>query len=345
MGINTGKNRDWIGTWFVLAKERGFQTEIVFGSAGEQPNEIHWQKYSHAEFDGVGLAINYFRNLGLNPIVPTLPEKYHSDFFSRLMGVLRGLRFSPVKAAKWKRVDEAKLADKSYGEYVYKILSTEETALVLKHTKAAGVTVTSHLLWALGRAIKNEIIEGSGPHYWMIPVNMRGAVNRPTDTCNQESWVWVDTLKADGAKDIQAQMLKRFAESFHWGGWFTINIGKWIGLKGMNWVLSQAEHVKENWVGVFSNLGSWKINSGPVVFVAPIAPAAPLSAGCATVNGRMALSLHIHPALEVSTSELNGWLDQWMKLVTRPKGWDDSAAKCPETGVAESLSPRVFNQV
>ena len=85
MGINTGKNRDWIGTWFVLAKERGFQTEIVFGSAGEQPNEIHWQKYSHAEFDGVGLAINYFRNLGLNPIVPTLPEKYHSDFFSRLM--------------------------------------------------------------------------------------------------------------------------------------------------------------------------------------------------------------------------------------------------------------------
>ena len=49
--------------------------------------------------------------------------------------------------------------------------------------------------------------------------------------------------------------------------------------------------------------------------------------------------------LEVSTSELNGWLDQWMKLVTSPKGRDDSAAKCPETGVAEGLSPGVFNQV
>jgi hypothetical protein len=141
---------------------------------------------------------------------------------------------------------------------------------------------------------------------------MRGAVQEKTDTANHASWVYVDTSNIKKPIEIQNQLRARFTEAFQWGAWFNLNIGRWIGLSGMNFLLKQAEHFEEHWVGTFSNMGAWKIDADPVVVIIPTAPSTPLSVGCVTIRDRLSLSLHIHPQLKIEKEKLEQWLEDWI---------------------------------
>ena len=174
----------------------------------------------------------------------------------------------------------------SKNKFRFKLLSKDETQRVLKASRQAGVSVNSQLLWTLDQSLRSEWIAGSGPFYWMIPINMRGASLKTRDTSNHASWIWVDSLKANSALEIQNQIQKRFADHFHWGAWLSLNIGKVIGVSGMKFLLKKAESIQEHWVGTFSNVGAWKLNADPLVIIVPTAPSTPISAGCLTVNGQ-----------------------------------------------------------
>ena len=288
------KQIDWVGTWFELLAKRGFQTDVILASGEPGSDQMtDFKRYSHARFDGVGVILEHLRSLGLKPPVPTLSEKFFGTWFNKMTGLIANLRFVPVFGAHWKKMTS--LPSSGEGTYVYRILSKDQTSEILNASKASGASVNSQLLWSLDQVLRAEWIDESGPFYWMVPVNMRGAAKKANDTSNHASWVWVDTFKTKTPIEIQNQIHERFKESFHWGAWFGLNIGKWIGLRGMNFLLKQAENIQEHWVGTFSNVGAWKVNSDPIAIIVPTAPSTPLSAGCITVNDRLALSLHVDP--------------------------------------------------
>ncbi len=320
-------NIDWVGMWFELLEKRGIATDVILASPeprsepraelGAAPESVQLTKfktYSHAKYDGIGAFLEHFRASGLIPTVPTLPKNYFASWLRKLLGLINNLRFVPVFGARWKAMSETPADRNLKGIYTYKVLSPEETKKVLKASRAAGVSVNSQLLWALDQSLRQYWIAGSGPFYWMIPVNMRGATQKTLDTSNHASFIWVDTLNAKTPTEIQKQIQTRFAENFHWGSWLGINIGSWIGINGMNFLLNKAEKVQEHWVGTFSNVGAWNLAADPLVIIIPTVPSSPLGAGCVTVNDRMGLSLHIHPQLKIDLKELDIWLHNWISL-------------------------------
>lgn len=308
------KTTDWVGTWFELIQKRGFQTDVLLGTVKPGTSQIaQWRRYSHARFDGVGLILDHLRSQGLNPTVPVLPSKFHGSWLGRLRGIVANLRFIPVFGAQWKIMAPASSADPQEGTFTCCILSREQTQAIAKEARKAGASVNSYLLWALDQSLRHLWIQNSGPFYWMIPVNMRGASKKPVDTSNHASWIWADTLAAKTPLEIQNRIQERFREGFHWGAWLALNIGRLIRVRGMNFFLDKAQHIEEHWVGTFSNVGAWDVEADPVVVVVPTAPSTPLSAGCVTVNGQMALSLNIHPRLKMTAAELEGYLQAWQK--------------------------------
>lgn len=313
--MNRKKEIDWVGKWFELLNERGFATEVLLASSSPgDPNDLcHIKSYSHAEYDGVGLVLEHLRQQGHAPLVPSLPKNYHAPWWKKIIGLIRNLRFVPVFGARWKAFSSSKDSASSKNKFRFKLLSKDETQRVLKASRQAGVSVNSQLLWTLDQSLRSEWIAGSGPFYWMIPINMRGASLKTRDTSNHASWIWVDSLKANSALEIQNQIQKRFADHFHWGAWLSLNIGKVIGVSGMKFLLKKAESIQEHWVGTFSNVGAWKLNADPLVIIVPTAPSTPISAGCLTVNDQLGLSINVDPLLKVETAQIDLWLKNWVQ--------------------------------
>ena len=306
--------KDWVGTWFQLLEKRGIYSDVVLGSSEPGSDQItKFKKYSHAQFDGVGLVVEHFRSLGQSPVVPTLPKIYYGSWLTKAFGLFACLRFVPVFGAHWKAISPPALISGREDIFVYQILSAEAYQKIIQASRRAGVSVNSQLLWSLDQCLRNEWVSGSGPFFWMLPINMRCASQNISDTSNHASWIWVDTLNVLTATDIQKQIQARLKEGFHWGAWISINIGKLIGIKGMNFLLNQAEKIEERWIGTFSNMGVWNIDAGPLVVIVPTAPTTPLSVGCITVNNRMGLSLNIRLNLKVEKSQLQAWLESWIK--------------------------------
>ena len=309
--------KDWVGVWFELLKERGFPTDVVLASSEPGSDQItKFKSYSHAQFDGVGLVIEHFRECGFDVQPPKLPENFRGNWWSKIFGLFKNLRFVPVFGAKWKAYSASNQNQSQIGQYVFKVLSIQTSQKIVEASRSAGVSVNSQLLWCLDQVLRTQWIKDSGPFYWMLPINMRGAASEKLDTSNHASWIWVDSLKAKSALEIQNQIKKRFQEGFHWGAWFGLNIGRFIGIRGMKFLLNQAAGIEEHWVGTFSNVGAWKLNADPVVIIIPTVPSTPLSVGCVTVQNRMGLSLHIHPNLKVNKQELENWLNEWIGLAS-----------------------------
>ncbi len=315
------RKKDWVGAWFDLLANRGIQTDVLLGSCEGETNQItSFKRYSHSQFDGVGVILDHYRNSGFAPTVPTLSKTFFGSWLSKIGGLIANLRFVPVFGAEWKQMSDPffgrgfALKPDAKDLFVYRVLSKEISQEIFTAAKSQAVSINSQLMWSLDQTLRSNWKLHPEHFFWMVPVNMRGAIQKQIDTSNHASWIWVDTFKAQKAAVIQNQIQARLNEGFHWGAWLGLNIGKLIGIKGMNFLLDKAAGIEEHWVGTFSNVGAWTIDgAGPVAIIIPTAPSTPLSAGCVTVNGNLGLSLHVHPQLNVDEITLGSWIDSWVE--------------------------------
>lgn len=316
----TPVNGDWVGHWFRLMQDRGFEMINRYGCVtGPTDDDVEWHLLPHWEFDGVGAFVHLLRQKGIDPSIPTLPPRRRGSgwglrWLTMIRGIISYLKVVPIHAALWKRLEVVAGLRREAGQTglcVYRILSPEETRRLIERARALNVSVHSHLHWSVAETVKGELQEGTGPHLWMVPVNMRGAVRKSPDTSNHQSLVWVDTGIARAAKDIDRQLEKRFGEAIHWGAWLVLNLGRLIGEKGMKRLLDRVERIGDRWVGTFSNLGAWKIESGPWIGFVPVSRSSPLGASCVTVNDRMSLMLQAQPEICGDRATLERWLARW----------------------------------
>jgi hypothetical protein len=310
---------DWIAEMFAALRDCGENISIVFGEerAPAADGKPRWFELPHDRYDGVSGLAHLLADGGAAP--GRLPE-WRGERFTPWRG-LRGLSSVldalPVRRQRWKSAFHwtRPVAFLPVGQRLaWRLFTPGETARIAAAARAAGVTVNSYLLCHLDRAVAAELVAPGAARRWMVPVNLRGAVTRPSVQAPHMSFLAVD-LEGDAAPQTVQQRVDRLKRrGCHWGMWLMLHLGRLLGKEGMRKDIRKRERQKHGVTGMFSNLGSWHVDgAGSWLFCPAITRVYPVGAGCVTMNGRMALAIQLHEALgrdlHCTWSLLNTWSD------------------------------------
>ena len=93
-----------------------------------------------------------------------------------------------------------------------------------------------------------------------------------------------------------------------------------LGKEGMRKYLINRKKKGDSWTGTFSNLGVWTIPNGGSWVICPNVPYMyPIGAACITVNGRLSISLQLHPALGNDSDARQALVDSWKNACLNSK--------------------------
>jgi hypothetical protein len=296
-------DRDWVGTWFGLARERGEHADITFALL-DHAGQVTWRAFPHQSVDGIAAMAALIGTAEL----PRMPAAWQERPERPLPSP-----FMRKQAAQWSALDRAKLGEPS--ARAHRFLSKEDTARVRAAAKASGVSVNSLLAWALGRAIEGELNRDVGSLLFEVPVNLRGAplLAALPPTSNIFSTITVD-LGAPSPRDVHAAVQTALSRGEHWSSWGSLTIGREQGLEFVRGAAKNAATGVGFRVGVFSNMGVWSgAGHEAIAFCPPPAVRTPLAAGAVTFNERLGLMLLGHANLADYASKLDAWIERWVE--------------------------------
>jgi hypothetical protein len=316
---------DPIRPWFETLESVGEFVGIRFGKVRPVDGSVEWFFLSHAEFDGIGGFVHLLRERGA--VVTELPKITHPaalswwPFFRFLPTMLK-----PRRILKWRDLKQGeKPADSTQPPpaVAFHVYNQQETAEIRRAARFAGVTVNSFLMKYLDRAIRPSLADPTNAIPWMVPVNLRGRVNQPTDTENHSSYVGIRVYASEDVKEVQSHIYDALKRGEHLAAWkgFAATKSTSAGIKKK---LIKANRATSQWsVGGFSNLGVWdpekKINApdcqGDWLFAPPVLRFQMIGAGCVTFQGRLSLTLQIHPELTTSPAVATEWLRSWRREI------------------------------
>jgi hypothetical protein len=326
---------DWVAEMFAALRDCGENISIVFGeerapAAGSKPR---WFELPHDRYDGISGLAHLLADGGTAP--GRLPEWRGDRFtlFSGLRGFFAVLHALPVRRQQWKSAfhwTRAVAFLPVEQRVAWRLFTQDETTRIVAAARAAGVTVNSYLLFHLDRAVSAELVAPGAGRRWMVPVNLRGAVLRPSVQTPHMSFFGVDLEGEVSPRAVQLRVDRLKQRRYHWGMWILLHLGRLLGKDGMRNDIRKRERQKHGVTGMFSNLGSWNVDgAGSWLFCPAITRVYPVGAGCVTMNGRMALAIQLHEALgrdlHCTWSLLNTWCHACL-----PQAADGGAAHAPD---------------
>lgn len=311
-----------LGMLFEILAEMGEDPTFTFALARVgDPAPFDRVDIHHAESDGHGGLTRFLRrnHIWFESPNPRADEARPS-FAQRVRAVLRVARASRSRGeplvfrdreTAWVRGTKV-TARPAAGT----LLSAEQTASIVSAAKAAGVSVTAHLLHALTEAVVPLVAAPGRSVTWGVPVNMRGPVEVTPADANASSIMPVDVPRGGDATAVNAALLGSLFANLHWGKWDQLNL---IARFGKRLLRRKVEHYYRTAdparIGVFSNVGAWRGKTdddiGILAFGVPVFTD-PLFAGALTWNGKLALTLRAHPSLATSDAEVASWRDAWL---------------------------------
>ncbi len=273
----------------------------------------------HAESDGRGGLTRFLRQHDIRfESPPSRADSAVPSFIERVRAVVRVARHRPTEPMVLSRgnpswVRGAKVTERAAAGT---LLSAEASARVFADAKAAGVSVSAHLLHALTETVVPEVAEPGRFVTWGVPVDMRGPVEVEPADANASSIIPVEVPRRGDAREVHAALLRSLANNMHWGKWDQLNL---IARLGKRFLRKKVQHFYRTSgaarIGVFSNLGAWRGSTdqdiGILAFGVPMLTD-PLFAGVLSWNGKLALTLRVHPSLTTSDTEVAGWHTAWL---------------------------------
>lgn len=293
----------------------GERTDIRFGRVAGA--DVTWADTPHARCDGLGALARLLRADGHTVTLPTLTPSKRPGFFRTLWAVLRhdpGAERRPSVA--WRRFEGGRTPAGPPSRPAWRLLPADASGRIEAAAEARGVSSNSLLLAALDRAVAPRLVRELRPSLWLVPVNMRGAVQAGRDTQNQSSFLPV-TVPRDGPPEaVHGEVRRLLAAQVHWAAWaVAMVLPRWVS-RARYTAYVKKYHARSGhpWLGTFSNLGAWDVPDATDgwVFAPPTARTVPLAAGAVTLRGRLGLALDAHPVLDLPASEVVGLLDGWI---------------------------------
>lgn len=310
---------DWAGLSFSVLERLGERVAITFGRV--RGAEVEWVDVPHATFDGVGGLAHVLRARGLRvDRLPTLARPGRPGLLRRLWALCKDPTGDKLPPVAWKTFDPTRRPGGAAARPAFRLLSAERSARLAAETP--GASANSVLLAALDRALAPRLVAGEAPSTWMVPVNMRGGVSLPRDTQNTSAYLPVRVRRGATAQDVHTEVKALLAGHAHWAVWLLVGLARWSSSGTFAKLITKYyERPGHPFVGAFSNLGEWPLDSAPEddadgwVFTPPVLKTIPLAAGALTWRGRLGLALRAHPALTEDPAEVEAWLAAWVEAL------------------------------
>jgi hypothetical protein len=316
---------DPIKSWFLAAEEMGEYIGIRFGHIAPDETEPEWIFLRHTDFDGIGGFADILRKRGAK--LPKLAQiKYPSD--PSWLPLIKSLpkMMLPRRPLKWGLPPSQTALStnaKPPPAVAWHVFSEAETTQVRRACRKGAFTVNSFLLKHLCKAIRTCLKDESSVIPWMVPVNLRGKVERDRDTANFSSYVGVSIRSYETVRDVHRNIYAALGRSEHWANWYAYKTGRGIGNGMKKKLIASGRAMAESYLGAFSNLGDWdaekKITQpeceGGWLFSPPVLRCQLVGAGCVTFQGRLSLTVHAHPELTTDPQIAQGWISDWVKEI------------------------------
>jgi hypothetical protein len=305
---------------FDLLAERGEDMLIEIELLG--PNgPVVKHSVEHRDADGLSAFLALLNKGGIEFVEPKIPARKPPKWSRRVAALVQAMRPLEGEPTRWLRRDGnwSATSPRRDPPSAYRVLSAEETALVLSRAKLASVSQSALLLQALDATITPRIADVSGVRYWAMPVNMRGVVDVAVDQGNVSTLLPLAIPRASTASDVERAIRASFKRDMHWGKWDRFNVMSLLGKRVARRMLdTYYRGIFPSQIGLFNQMGTWSTPKDPeltCVGFGPLTFVEPLRAEVVIMNDRMTVSLRLHPSIGVESEELASWVDDWVRAV------------------------------
>jgi hypothetical protein len=321
----TKRVADPIAAWFIAAEELGDYIGIRFGHLPLDTNQPEWIFLRHTDVDGIGGLAEILRGRGAK-LAPLPQIKYPlSPSWTRLLRALpKYLR--PRQRVKWGALERGETDAGLSGPppaVAWHVFDETATTQIRRVCRKVGVTVNSFLLKHLTKAIRPSLEDQSSVVPWMIPVNIRGKVDRGRDTDVHTSYVGVKVRSYETVQDVHRHIYEALGSGEHWANWQAYLLGRFVTSGVRRYLLANELGMSQWNIGGFSNLGDWDPDklitqpncAGAWLFCPPTLSCQRLGAGCVTFQNRLSVTIQAHPLLTTSPTVPRLWIQNWVKEI------------------------------
>ncbi len=316
--------KDAIRPWFEAVQNDNEFIGIRFGRVIAGSRAVEWQYYPHSDFDGIGAFARILNEgCGIDPDLQQIPHPRKESWLCLLKSVPRFA--APRKRIPWKPLTNDSLPAKPSSPppaVDYHAFTEEETWQLRQVSRSRDVTVNSFLLKQLDRAVRPYLADPSSYIPWMVPVNMRGKVSRPDPLGNHTSYVALRILASHNARKVHEMIYEALQRGDHWAHWKAFQATQSFSEAMRQWAIRH-DFATSQWnLGAFSNLGVWNAPDdlpeslqGDWLFCPPVFRWQQLGAGCLTFNGRLTLTLQLHPELTTCKEAAEEIMNRWVQEI------------------------------
>lgn len=333
--LRTARLRECFFHWFAELEAQGEDTSFLVGHLRGESGQPLWTTLPHHSFDGLGGLSHLLARSGQALELPMLPTP-HPPRSARRAAAWRVLFRRAPRLRAWVEEKPVDRGIKPAAAWI--VLSAEETGRLRQVAKSQRLSMNALLLWGLTAALRPLLREGPGVVEWVVPMNMRGAEPALAPTSNQAATLDVWFEAGAPASVIDERLREELTNNAHWGVWQLLG---WLGLFGPRWVRAVARRelsVKKH--GSFSNLGNLRAAGHAdatrepewwMVFN-PVQRTRPIGAACLTWNGRLALTVQVHPVLGVDAKRVTRLVCEWVSILGASAGERSGACTTDAAG-------------
>lgn len=324
--------QDPAGMWHAARARHGIDDRMWFGLYQAEARAPRWHTCSHRHSDGLGALSLLLRECGFVAGHPPEGRPHAIPHWSELWRSWRTRPALRPLAMRWQAHDPS-LASCQAHEPVSVLLSSEHTQLIEDAAACAGVSTTLWLQWTADRALRASLADADSVSGWLFPVNLRGSVQAPDRHANQCSALTLRLGPESTARSVRQLVNEGFGRHEHWHTWLMLNLGRWVGQRGVNMLYRWSQAPSGSFAGCYTNLGEWNVPGlAGVACTAPSNPAYPVSVGTVLCNGRRTLACRLHPVIGGNAQRAIEYLKHWREATLRVSG-DDLYGLPPEPAI------------
>ncbi len=340
--ISHARGKDPIRPWYEAIEALGDYTSFRLGHVHAVTGEVRWHDVPHKYYDGIGGFADILREGGNE--VPPLPENKHPSapswwpFFRSIPALL-----GPRRRLQWKDLErgpEVPPGKLPLPALAWHVFDESQSSAVRSAARRFGVTINSYLLKRLDDTLRGDLRQPDRPIPWMIPVNLRGKISRERETENHSSYLAIKIAPSESVQDLHREIYRRLDRGEHWAAWKGYSATRLLP-QALKRLALKTDRAMTQWnLGLFTNLGNWDPEKtithdeyrGAWVLLATVLRCQLVGAACMTFQGRLSLSLQVHPDLTTSPEVPKRWLKAWMERIAPDLEASPTEVRRPATG-------------